>query len=70
MAEKKEQQWRRGMERSGRDLQEVCPKDRQEEVNVRSWRCVGIKHQAVHPSRVAKSNAGTMGDLARLRKNG
>lgn len=59
---------RRGTERSRRDLQEAHPDNGQEEVNVGSWRCVGRKHQAVHPLRVTKSNAETTGDLMRLRK--
>ena len=70
MAEGKEQQWRRWTERSGRDLQEARPDNRQVEVNVGSWRCVGRKHQAVHPSRVTKNNSETTADLTRLRKSG
>lgn len=50
VAERKERQWRRGTERSGRDLQEARPDNGHEEVNVGSWRCVGRKHQALHPS--------------------
>lgn len=49
MTEKKERQWRRGMERSGRDLQEAQPDNRQKEVNVGSWQCVARRHWAAHP---------------------
>lgn len=71
VAERKEQQWRRGTERPSRALQEACPGNGQEEVNVGSWRCVGRKHQAVHPSRATTSNAERQqGNLMRLRKSG
>lgn len=68
MAERKEQEWRRGVERSDRDLHEAYPNTRQQKVKVGSWRCLGRKHRAVHPWRVTKSDAEATGDLMRQKK--
>lgn len=67
VAEWKRQQ-KRGMERSGRVLQEARPGKGREVVCVGSWRCVDRKHQAADPLRVTKSNSEAMGSLTRLRK--
>lgn len=66
MAKRKAQEWRKGKERSGGELQEVHPSNRQKEVNAGSWRGVGRNHQAVNPSRVPKGNAETIRDLMKL----